>query len=233
MTSIPGAADILDAPLKKDLRPVHDDPIQTDFSSLTHFNVTLGLRRTQGDPLLYRRLLRKFLDGNSDFEAAFLAATRACDPRTAERLAHTLKGLAATIEAEAVAKSAALLERACREGHDPARLTPVLQSVLTSLLPCLNQLRAFFGDSALSPAAAPACDEAVTVTPAMAEALRQVAALLQDGDADATEALDHFLAKYAKMRHPLARIQQLAGGYDFFGAHDELVKLAESWGMVL
>ena len=213
--------------------PVPDKPTQGEFSDLTHFNVTMGLRRTQGDQGLYRCLLRKFLDGNSNFEADFLSATKACDPRGAERLAHTLKGLAATIEAEAVTKSAALLERACRESSDPSDLAPHLQAVLICLEPCLEQLHAFLGDAAPAPVDAQAYDEAVTLTPALAEALRRLAALLQDGDADATEALDHLLAEYAMMRHPLARVRQLAGGYDFFGAHDELMKLAESWGMAL
>ena len=199
------------------------------FEGLTLFNVAVGLRRTQGDPALYRRLLRKFLDGNGDFEAAFLGSTKACDPRAAERLAHTLKGLAATIEATTVAKSAALLERACREESDPS---PHLQAVVACLHPCLDQLRAYFGH----PAAVPEAEEdgeAVVITPAMIESLKRVAALLQDGDGDASEALDHFLAENARMRHPLTQIRQLVGGYDFFGAHDELMKLAESWGMAL
>ena len=203
------------------------------FEGLTLFKVTAGLRRTQGDPILYRHLLRKFLDGNENFEAAFLGTAKACDPRAAERLAHTLKGLAATIEAETVTKSAALLEHACREGGDPSLLAASLQAVLACLHPCLEQLRAYFGHPVAAEEAEEADGEAVIVTPAMLESLKRVAALLQDGDGDAAEALDHFLAENARMRHPLTQIRQLVGGYDFFGAHDELIKLAESWGMAL
>ena len=146
--SIPGISDIQASSSNGDLFPGQDDPaLASEFAGLTQFNVRIGLRRTQGDAVLYRRLLRKFLDGNADFEAAFLKAAKACDPRAAERLAHTLKGLAATIEAEPVTKAAALLERACREGGDASRAVPELDAVLACLHPCLDQLRAFFGDS--------------------------------------------------------------------------------------
>jgi len=58
--------------------------------------------------------LGKFLVSYASFEQDFIAAQQGEDAETSARLAHTLKGVAANIGAEAVADTASTLEIGCR-----------------------------------------------------------------------------------------------------------------------
>ena len=98
-----------------------------------------GLRRAGGQPQLYRRLQQAFV---SDFGAAAvtLAAQLADgDWESAERLAHTLRGVAGTLGAGQIAQLAGQLEQDCRlrvvdlSMATLARLTPPLQALLAAL----------------------------------------------------------------------------------------------------
>ncbi|OAN44096.1 hybrid sensor histidine kinase/response regulator [Magnetospirillum moscoviense] len=205
-----------------------------DFSSLTLFDSGAGLRRAQGNAKLYGRLLRKFRDGNRDFEAAFHAALADADPRAAERCAHTLKGLAATIETAEVAQAAAALEHGCRDGLPREEIMARLAVLMDRLRPALAELTVLFGDDN-QPVAEPGgrAGGDTTLSDEALGRLSQVAALLSDGDSDATEVLDSVLEDYPELSGPLAAVRQKAEGYDFFGAHEELATQARAWGVTL
>jgi HPt (histidine-containing phosphotransfer) domain-containing protein len=99
-----------------------------------------GQATCAGNQGLYRKLLIKFRASNSDFERSFRAARAGTDGDAPMRLAHTLKGIAASIGAGDVAMAAGALETACKD-HEPAevieerltqllaQLTPVLQGI--------------------------------------------------------------------------------------------------------
>ncbi len=72
-----------------------------------------GRGHTKGDNRLYQRMLDMFLDSQRDFVARFRQANASGDLQAAMRLAHDLKGLAATIGAHAVQTAAASLEQGC------------------------------------------------------------------------------------------------------------------------
>jgi signal transduction histidine kinase/DNA-binding response OmpR family regulator len=80
-------------------------------------NVTDGLRRVAGNKRLYRDLLMQFAT-NSDPASEIAAALKSGDTRLAERLAHTVKGVAGNIGIMEVHSAAQRLEKAIREGHD-------------------------------------------------------------------------------------------------------------------
>jgi CheY-like chemotaxis protein/HPt (histidine-containing phosphotransfer) domain-containing protein len=204
-----------------------------DFAPLTLFNATAGLRRTQGNGKLYERLLRKFRDGYRDYEAAFRTALDDPEPGAAERSAHTLKGLAATIEATAVAEAAAALEHACRAGAERDQRMVLLEAVMVPLRPALAELTLLFGEDEAGPAQGSGSGGPVTLGEEARARLAQVAALLQEGEADAAEMLDDFLAEHPELRGPLATVRQRAAGYDFFGAYEDLAALAQGWGVTL
>jgi PAS domain S-box-containing protein len=73
-----------------------------------------GLRRALGRPSLYRQLLARFVEGQRDAPNAIDQALRAGDADTAERLAHTLKGVAGNIGAMPLQDVAGELETALR-----------------------------------------------------------------------------------------------------------------------
>ena len=84
------------------------------------------------------RLLKRFRESESDFADRYRKALEAGDHETAVRLAHTLKGLAATLGAPALRSAAAELERASAEHRAEDSL---LQATLDELMPLLESLQ--------------------------------------------------------------------------------------------
>ena len=78
-------------------------------------DMAAGLRRVLNKPKRYLDMLRGFALNQSDAADLIDRALRAGDPATAERLSHTLKGLAGNIGAAALQQQAAQLEHALRE----------------------------------------------------------------------------------------------------------------------
>ncbi|PAJ73743.1 hypothetical protein CJF42_14350, partial [Pseudoalteromonas sp. NBT06-2] len=110
--------------------------------SLPGIDINVGLKITQDNEALYLRLLRKFKDGEEDFGYKFNQAYASKDLKTMERLAHTLKGVAANMGAKNVQDEAQKLEFLCQEGdlteiNEQYRLT---LTALTSVLTGLQQL---------------------------------------------------------------------------------------------
>jgi two-component system sensor histidine kinase/response regulator len=121
-------------------------PADAPLPPMPGIDVAAGLAVAVGNPLLYRRLLQRFLEGNTAFDARVTAAIAARDFGTAEREAHTLTGTAGSIGAGAVAAAARVLERACqsrdRSAIDAARpaLTRALDVVLRVIVEARPQL---------------------------------------------------------------------------------------------
>jgi HPt (histidine-containing phosphotransfer) domain-containing protein len=82
-----------------------------------------------------------FRDREASFAARFQAACAAGDMRTATRLAHDLKSVAATVGAQAVRETAEALERACSNGAGPADFDSLLSTVTHQLDPVIAGLR--------------------------------------------------------------------------------------------
>jgi two-component system sensor histidine kinase/response regulator len=70
-----------------------------------------------GKKPLYLSMLRRWVDSQRDCVPQLRAALDAADWPTAERIAHTAKGLAGNVGADELAKRAAAVENALRE-HD-------------------------------------------------------------------------------------------------------------------
>ncbi len=112
----------------------------TAFNHLDGIDAQAGLAATGGKVALYRRLLLKFRDSERAFDARFAAAQSDPDPKAAERLAHTLKGMAGNIGALAVQAAAGELEAACRHAASEETLRPLIARVTESLAPVLAAL---------------------------------------------------------------------------------------------
>jgi HPt (histidine-containing phosphotransfer) domain-containing protein len=90
-----------------------------------------GLKRVGGNSRLYRDLLLKFAVKNSEAGLQIANALHIGDRNTAERLAHTVKGVAGNIGIKPVQFAAEKLERSIRES-DPA--TPANLQDFTTVL---------------------------------------------------------------------------------------------------
>ena len=103
-------------------------------------DIDSGLRRVLGKRELYQRLLGKFVASQGDFPAQLRAAMAANQQESAERLAHSLKGLAGNLGAMDLAAQAAALESAIKDArHDELTgLLAELQQSLESLVVAIN-----------------------------------------------------------------------------------------------
>ncbi|WP_326534594.1 response regulator [Pseudorhodoferax sp.] len=202
-------------------------PVSVAPGALPGIDVTGGLRRTQNNAQLYRRMLDKFASGNARFSQAFSAALDAGDLALAARLAHTLRGTAGTIGANGVWEAATELELACNQGRPRAQQMAALARVGRELSPVLAGLATL-----LSPA-----DEAVapapTAPPAQAQAdllklTGELRALLLESDPDAlglSEALRAAAAGSAA-QPVMEQVMEAVGDYRFDEALDTLDRWA-------
>ncbi len=95
-----------------------------------------------GNEALHLRLLGMFVQREADFVARFGAARAGTDASAAVRLAHDLRGVAATLGASALAEAAGALEQASLNDAAPAEVDARLAQVARLLDPLAAALRA-------------------------------------------------------------------------------------------
>jgi two-component system, sensor histidine kinase and response regulator len=83
---------------------------------LPPFDIPAALARANGKPRLLRKMLLSFRDQYKSAAAELQQQIAEGKTEEASRLAHTLKGVAATLEAKELASTAANIEHALREG---------------------------------------------------------------------------------------------------------------------
>lgn len=116
-------------------------------AELPGIDIGLGLAIADGDRELYFNLLEMFREQYSDFGERFRAALESGESATAADLAHTLKGVAASIAAPTLEQAAGVLEKACRE--EPERLEQArldLDRVLHDIIEGLSPRVVFHAD---------------------------------------------------------------------------------------
>jgi len=143
-----------------------------------------GLKRVAGNRRLYRDLLGQFAAKQGDAAVQISAGIEGGDRQLAERIAHTVKGVAGNIGVTGVQSAAQKLEKAIREGQDNV---PELLSEFAGLMS--TQARAI--EQALRDSApAPTVDARTTPfeAEAAAAAITRLKILLEASDGDAEEA---------------------------------------------
>ncbi|WP_263768564.1 hybrid sensor histidine kinase/response regulator [Propionivibrio soli] len=104
-----------------------------DLPELHGIDCELGLRYASGKAMVYRRLLRIFLDSHGrTFEGAFHDAYEGGNWKEATRLAHSLKSAARTIGANTLGDLAEALEHLCLD-REAAAIAPLLGRVTLEL----------------------------------------------------------------------------------------------------
>ncbi|OSM04111.1 hypothetical protein MAIT1_03623 [Magnetofaba australis IT-1] len=199
---------------------------QASFVDLPGVDAKAGLQVANGNMALYERLLLKFADNQGDFVARCQAALDGADWETAQRHAHTLKGVAGNLGAKTVQACARALDEACR-AQDAAVAQACLQqtdAALQPLLAALAQRRP--AESSAPPATAfsePADPEQV------AEMIQRLEALLADNDVEAQEVIGELQSHWrdGDCHDCLRKVSQLVDAYEFEQAAEELARLRE------
>lgn len=109
-------------------------------SGIDGLDMNNGLRRVLGKKPLYLSMLRKFVAGQKSAIAAILKALDGNDWDTAERLAHTLKGVSGNIGATLLQQLAEKLEAAIKERHPGYKVNAQIEELSKPLDKLIAQL---------------------------------------------------------------------------------------------
>jgi two-component system sensor histidine kinase/response regulator len=118
-------------PLPKPVPAVQVDTGNDVSLNIEGLNADAGLRRALGKQTVYQSMLSKFAENQKQIPAQLETALATKDLELAERLAHTLKGLAGNIGAEQLQQDAAAIEEAIHAHRIPiaTQLQPLLQTM--------------------------------------------------------------------------------------------------------
>ena len=217
-----------DAPVPPLLAPLAAPPLPP----IAGLDIASGLRRMMGNAAGYLALLHKFAEQQRSVPNDIAAALRRRDRATAERLAHTLKGIAGTIGAEALAAAAGRVEAALRAGADGAAVEPQLAALGAALRALLDELRR--GLPPLAPPGPAAAGTRTADRAGAAEASRQLARLLADSDVAARAFLsDNAAALRLTLGRHFGEIEAAAAGFDFAAALAALRRAASELEIAL
>jgi two-component system, sensor histidine kinase and response regulator len=128
-------------------KPAASRPAAASSSGLPQgiagLDVTLGMSRVMGKSTLYLSLLRRYVDGQGTTCEQIGQALAIGDWVTAERLAHTAKGVSGTVGATAVESLAGALEMALKTGQPRIEIDPKLEQLHDGMTKLIASLQAF------------------------------------------------------------------------------------------
>jgi HPt (histidine-containing phosphotransfer) domain-containing protein len=182
-------------------------------------NVADGLNRVAGNRNLYFKLLSQFVSQQAGAAAQIAAALDAGDRKLAERIAHTVKGIAGNIGISDVQSASQKLEKGIREGQDSV---PILldQFAITLRVRVNSITQALPGSEPFQPVTVPFDPERA------ASAVSRLQTLLEANDGESQEAfqvLHEAIAPVVDTRH-LDDLSETINNFEFEQA---LVKLQE------
>jgi HPt (histidine-containing phosphotransfer) domain-containing protein len=184
-------------------------------------DVAGALRRVAGNKRLYRSLLDQFASKQADADVKIFEALENRDRATAERLAHTLKGIAGNIGIGPVQEAAAKLEKAIRE--DDGSVGSSLAELKSILGPQVSRIRNALGTATLA-AAAPGGFRAETA----AAAVTRLMSLIEANDGDAADAVQEVAAALSGRVEAgrLSSLRDSVDEFDFDSARMKLIQIA-------
>ena len=193
-------------------------------------NMAGGLKRVAGNKRLYRDLLVQFAAGQSEVNSQIRAALEIGENRLAERIAHTVKGVAGNIGLGKVFTAAGKLERAIREADAtvPAMVEQFTLEVSHQIQAIQEAMRDVIPDRPVEVGRTSDFDAL-----AASAAIAHLRALLESRDGDAAEAfvaLEGVLTgNYDKLR--LNALRTAINEFDFEGALLKLAEIAKDYGV--
>ena len=189
------------------------------LDGISGLDVNRGLQLVRGRDTLYLSLMEKFVSGQADTPAQISSALASEDWGTAERLAHTLKGVAAQIGATQIQRTAEEMQVAIRQRQPQAILEKLLQQLNSDLPPLLSSIAARLPSPKVQ-------ERGPQLSPeACATLLQQLQAQLHSGDFASQQTLDEDGGSLrAALGEAYDGIAQAIRDYDFTLALQRLEK---------
>jgi two-component system sensor histidine kinase/response regulator len=185
-------------------------------------NVADGLNRVAGNRSLYLNLLSQFVSQQAGAATQIAAALNADDRKFAERIAHTVKGVAGNLGISDVQSAAQKLEKAIRENQDS--IPTLLDQFAITLRVHVNSIAHALPGSAPSHHSTVPFDRDRAAT-----AVSRLQSLLEANDGESQEAfqvLHEAVIGVVDARH-LDSLSQTINNYEFEQALAELHEIAE------
>jgi signal transduction histidine kinase/DNA-binding response OmpR family regulator len=201
------------------------DDVVIKIPDVEGLNSVDGLLRVAGNRKLYLKLLRQFCTQKADSPQQIAELLNAGDLASAERKAHTAKGVAGNLGMKTVQLAAGELEKAIHDGADAGRLESLRQQFEATLTPLIERLRAALGEEP----ACPAAPKGVAVDPAQVKAVvEQMTGYLLEFDAAAADCLEANRGVFASLfsAEEFGRFEQKVQGYAFGEALAQLEQAA-------
>ena len=182
--------------------------------TLPGIDIKVGLATTLNNPKLYQRQLLMFFKGHANFAEQFSLAMTHADPSAQGRSAHTLKGTAGNIGANALYAAAGKLEIACHKGSSLAVIAQHLTLTLIELDIVISGLAVLALAKSLVKPTKPLSAELFKTL------IQRLKNLLEDDDTSATDVLEELLqaSQGPTIDALLNKIQLAVGNYDFESA---------------
>lgn len=203
------------------IRPVRFSPVlrvsseeDVEVPGVPGIDVEDGLRRVAGNRSLYRQLLRKFGHENEHAAERIEDALRRNDRALAERLAHTVSGVAANIGAIDAHAVAAELENSLRNNDAPEQTRRLLERFAETVEPLASRLNTALEET-------PGAGQTAAAAPPDPTALKPVVdkllALLKDSDSAAVDYAECFQGELIAFlgRTDFAHFEKALTSYDF------------------
>jgi two-component system sensor histidine kinase/response regulator len=188
---------------KEEAKPAPQD----DLPEIPGLDTGLGLKRVMGKKAFYLEMLKKYIDNQGEAPVQIRQSLDAGDFATAERLAHTAKGVSGNIGATQVQALAATLEKAIREKMPREEIGEALEAFAMAHGKLVTPLKEAF------PAAAVVKEVAPVDAAKAAEVFEKMREFLANDDSEAGDYLD---AEIAALRSIL--------GAEHFGPFERAVK---------
>ena len=171
--------------------PTKVEPSRASLPAMDELDTAQGLRRVAGNQSLYVRLLRQFLASQADAAERIRESLDRGESAVAERLAHTVKGVAGNLAAGPTQAAAGALEKAIRDGVEPARVEALTTRLAEALARLSSALRPALEAMEPSPEASPSLAKAPPADPAVLGPLvERWARLLEECDAGTVDRLE-------------------------------------------
>ena len=195
--------------------------VEINVPPVEGIDVAGGLRRVAGNKRLYRSLLEQFAAKQADAAAQIAAALRTGDQALAQRIAHTVKGVAGNLGIGQVQAAAESVERSIREGG-----TAEVAELEAATGRAVDAIRGSAGVSAPAPQAS---ENTGPFDPeAAAAAIARLKALIDANDGGAVDALPAVERAMAGIgdRALLDALRDALADFDFEGAGSKLAEIA-------
>jgi HPt (histidine-containing phosphotransfer) domain-containing protein len=191
-------------------------PVLQALRGVPGLDVNRGLSLSNQNAGLYLAMLGKFVKSQANTVDAIRQALAADDASTAERLAHTLKGLSASMGAEPLRQTLSGVELAIHTGSDSASLAPVLDTAAAQLQALVAAVRAtpgLFAEAA--PPEAQATPTPQSEVQAVVQALRT---LLEQDDSEVQTLWDSHAGALHSALPQAQALEQAIQEFDFEAA---------------